>query len=84
MIAPVREIDSPASVHMHHTESVDPTLVVWINDLLHDLLGWGPWTFVAVLGIAIVLIPLWLIYTSLKNQAEADEDSEWDEALPDD
>ncbi len=84
MIAPVREIDSPASVHMHHTESVDPTLVVWINDLLHDLLGWGPWTFVVVLGIAIVLIPLWLIYTSLKNQAAADEHAEWDEALPDD
>ena len=55
-------------VEMHHSESVDPTLAEWINDLLHDLLGWGPWTFVVVLGVAIVAVPLWLIYTSLKNQ----------------
>ena len=54
---------------MHHTESVDPTLAKWINDLLHDLLGWGPWTFIVVLGIAIVFIPIWLIYNAAKHPA---------------
>ena len=46
-----------------------PTLAKWINDLLHDLLGWGPWTFIVVLGIAIVLIPIWLIYNAAKHPA---------------
>ena len=72
MFAPFKPTDSPVTVEMHHSESVDPTLASWINDLLHDLLGWGPWTFVVVLGIAIVAIPLWLIYTSIKNQRMSD------------
>ena len=77
MHAPVTEIASSVSVHMHHSESVDPTLATWINDLLHDLLGWGPWTFVVVFGIAIVLIPAWLIYTALRHpdvREESDAD----------
>ena len=73
MHAPVTEIGSSVTVHMHHSESVDPTLAAWINDLLHDILGWGPWTFVVVLGIAIALIPAWLIYTALRHADVRDE-----------
>ena len=73
MHIPLVKLDPPVSVHAHHTESVDPTLAGWINDLLHDLLGWGPWTFVIVLGIAIVLIPLWIIYNAVKHPADEDE-----------
>ena len=73
MHAPIHVPDDSISVHMHHTESVDPTLAQWVNDLLHDILGWGPWTFVAVLGIAIVLIPVWLIYTALRHSDVRDE-----------
>ena len=73
MLIPIVELDPQVSVHAHHTESVDPTLAEWINNLLHDLLGWGPWTFVVVLGIAIVLIPVWLIYNAVKHPAIEDE-----------
>ena len=73
MRAPVYEPDAASSVLMHHSESVDPTLAQWINDLLHDLLGWGPWTFIVVLGLAIVLIPIWLIYNAAKHPAIDDE-----------
>lgn len=73
MRAPVLDPDVPNSVLMHHSESVDPALAQWINDLLHDLLGWGPWTFIAVLGIAIILIPVWLIYNAVKHPAVDDE-----------
>ncbi len=73
-----KEIGPSVSVHMHHTESVDPTLAGWINDLLHDLLGWGPWTFVVVFGLAIVAVPIWLIYMSLRNGPAVD-DAEGDE-----
>ena len=79
MFAPVKEIGPSATVQMHHTESVDPTLAGWISDLLHELLGWGPWTFVVVFGLAIIAIPIWLIYNSLRNppisdDVETDED----------
>ncbi len=77
MYIPTVGIDAPKAVQMHHTESVDPTLVSWINDLLHDLLGWGPWTFVVVFGILIVIIPIWLIYTALRHP-ETGVDSEND------
>lgn len=73
MRKPVFEPDDSTSVLMHHSEAVDSTLAQWINDLLNDLLGWGPWTFVIVLGIAIVLIPLWLIYNAIKHPAIDDE-----------
>jgi hypothetical protein len=79
MHAPIFDLNAPVSVHAHHTESVDPTLAGWINDLLHDILGWGPWTFVVVLGIAIVAVPLWLIcnafrHTSAESESEANDD----------
>ncbi len=60
------------SVLMHHTESVDPTLVRWIQHLLDDLLGWGPWTFIVVIGVAIIVVPLWLIFTTLQSRRAAD------------
>ncbi len=73
MHVPIVEIDLPVGVHTHHTESVDPTLAQWINDLLHDLLGWGPWAFVVVFGIVIVAIPVWLIINALRHPPIDDE-----------
>ena len=79
MRLPTKIPGDSVSVQMHHTESVDPTLAAWINDLLKDLLGWGPWTFVVVLGIAIVVIPIWLIVSAMRHpdlgeEAETDAD----------
>ncbi len=68
----VDEVSSALSVHTHHSEGVDPTLAGWIRDLLDSLLGWGPWTFVVVFGIAIAVVPLWLIYTAIKHPPETE------------
>ncbi len=79
MHLPIVELDPRNLVDMHHTESVDPTLAEWINNLLHDLLGWGPWTFVVVLGIAITAIPAWLIYSALRNPDGREDSNSVDE-----
>ena len=79
MHLPIVETDTSDSVHMHHSESVDPTLAQWINNLLHELLGWGPWTFVVVLGIAITAIPVWLIYSALRHPDVQEESNESDD-----
>lgn len=79
MHLPIVELDTRDAVHMHHTESVDPTLAQWINTLLHDLLGWGPWTFVVVLGIAIAAIPVWLIYSALRHLGAHEESDDSNE-----
>lgn len=79
MHLPIVELDTSDSVHMHHSESVDPTLAQWINNLLHDLLGWGPWTFVVVLGIAIAAIPVWLIYSALRHPDGHEESNDSDD-----
>ena len=79
MHIPMHEVNDAVTVHMHHSEAVDPTLASWINDLMHDLLGWGPWTFVVVFGLVILLIPLWLIYDALRNpEMQDDAESESD------
>tara|TARA_B100000315_G_scaffold257171_1_gene305112 strand:+ start:684 stop:917 length:234 start_codon:yes stop_codon:yes gene_type:complete len=46
------------SLSRHHGESVDPDLFERIKDLLDSVLGVGPWTIVAGLGVLILLMPL--------------------------
>lgn len=41
-----------------HQGDADPTLLGWIKDQLDHLLGLGPWTVVALLGVLLVLMPL--------------------------
>ncbi len=47
------------SVAAHHGEA-DPRLLVWIKDLLDQLIGLGPWTVVALIGVLILAMPIGL------------------------
>ncbi len=45
------------SLPFHHGEPTDPTLLEWITDKLHELVGLGPWPVVVILGVLIVSVP---------------------------
>ncbi len=44
-----------------HQGDADPTLLGWIKDQLDHLLGLGPWTMVALLGLLLLLLPVSLV-----------------------
>jgi hypothetical protein len=44
-----------------HQGEADPTLLGWIKDQLDHLLGLGPWTVVALLGLLLLLAPASLV-----------------------
>ncbi len=44
-----------------HDGTADPTLLGWIKDQLDHLLGLGPWTVVALLGLLLLVMPLSLV-----------------------
>lgn len=41
----------------HHGEAADPDLLRWIKGVLDQLVGTGPWTVVALLGLLVLAIP---------------------------
>lgn len=55
-------------VLLHHSETVDPTLVQWMRDLLGHLFGSGTWPIVVFLGAVIVVIPVWLMLAAARRQ----------------
>ena len=46
------------SIASHHNEPADPNLIQWIKDRLDQVLGLGPWTVVAIIGLFIFLMPV--------------------------
>ena len=42
----------------HHGEPGDPVLLQWINDQINAILGLGDFAMVAILGAAVVAIPI--------------------------
>ena len=56
-----------------HQGDADPTLLGWIKDQLDHLLGLGPWTVVALLGLLVVLMPLTVVGLYLVQQRRAGE-----------
>ena len=55
-------------VLLHHSETVDPTLVQWMRDLLGHFWGFGTWPIVVLLGAVIVVIPLWLMVSAARRR----------------
>lgn len=45
-------------VLLHHSESVDPTLLAWIRDQIDAVLGGAPPILVIGLGALIVAVPV--------------------------
>ena len=52
---------------LHHSESIDPTLIDWIRHEIDAILGLEPVTIVIVLGAVIVAFPL-LLAVLVKRQ----------------
>lgn len=50
-----------ASVTAHHGDSANPDLLVWIKQRLDDLADLGPWLVVALIGLVILAIPIFLV-----------------------
>lgn len=55
---------------LHHTETVDPTLVRWMRDLFGHLLDTRAWPIIVFLGAMIVVMPLWLISATLRRRRQ--------------
>tara|TARA_B100000745_G_scaffold208320_1_gene137771 strand:+ start:1846 stop:2037 length:192 start_codon:yes stop_codon:yes gene_type:complete len=41
----------------HHGEA-DPELLIWIKDLLDQMVGMSPWTIVIAIGLVLIAIPI--------------------------
>jgi len=41
----------------HHGEA-DPELLIWIKDLLDQILGMSPWMIVIAIGLFLIAIPI--------------------------
>lgn len=59
-------------VLLHHSETVDPTLVQWMRDLLGHVWGLGTWPIIVFLGAVIVVIPLWLIASAARRSRKGE------------
>ena len=62
------------SLALHHGEAADPELLQWIKDLMDQILGLGPWTIVAFVGLLIVAFPTALVlFYVLQNRRPGSE-----------
>jgi hypothetical protein len=52
---------------LHHSESIDPTLLDWIRHEIDSIFGLGPLTLVALLGALIVTFPVVLMLSARRH-----------------
>ena len=55
-------------VLLHHGESADPELLIWIKNVLDHIFGGGPWLAIALLGSIICVMPLLVILVYLTQR----------------
>ncbi len=59
----------------HQSGAADPELLHWIKEKLDDIFGAGPWVVVAVMGLLIIAIPVFVVVFYLvqaKRRSAAD------------
>lgn len=49
----------------HQSDAADPELIHWIKERLDQIFGSGPWAVVAVMGLVIVAIPVFVVVVYL-------------------
>ncbi|MDA1128093.1 MAG: hypothetical protein O2913_05265 [Chloroflexi bacterium] len=49
----------------HSGDAADPELIHWIKERLDQIFGPGPWAVVAVMGLAIFAIPVFVVVVYL-------------------
>lgn len=45
----------------HHDDIPDPAFMEWLQIQLTHLIGWGPWTIVALIGALVLALPVGLV-----------------------
>ena len=55
-------------VILHHSESVDPTLMQWIRERIDHIFGLGASTIVVALGILRVVFPIALVWLARRRR----------------
>jgi hypothetical protein len=53
---------------LHHSESIDPTLLDWIRHEIDSILGVGPPVIVVVLGALIAAFPIALAFAARRQR----------------
>ena len=53
---------------LHHSETIDPTLVRWMRELMLHIFDFGAWPVIIFLGAVIVVIPIWLMVSSARRR----------------
>ena len=67
-------VASSLGLLLHHSESVNPTLVEWIKDKIDDIFGLGPATIVVILGALTLAFPIGLMALALRRARRARSD----------
>ena len=49
----------------HQSDVADPELIHWIKERLDQIFGTGPWVVVAVMGLIIISIPVFVVVVYL-------------------
>ncbi|MCH8799543.1 MAG: hypothetical protein IH963_01400 [Chloroflexi bacterium] len=72
----------------HQGDAADPELLHWIKERLDQIFGSGPWVVVAVMGLIILSIPVFVVvvYFMQANRRSAavplDQDGQEHERAP--
>ena len=61
---------TPLAVPLHHSEAGDPVLFQWIRHRLDELIALDPVVIVALLGTAIIAVPviILLLYAAQRRR----------------
>ncbi|MDA0262933.1 MAG: hypothetical protein O3A93_02610 [Chloroflexi bacterium] len=59
----------------HQGDAADPELVHWIKTKLDSLFGTGPWVVVALMGLVIIAIPLFIVAAYLLQGKRRSEEA---------
>ena len=72
----------------HQGDAADPELLHWIKERLDQIFGSGPWVVVAVMGLIILSIPVFVVVVDFMqaNRRSAavplDQDGQEQERVP--
>ena len=55
---------------LHHSDPVDPTLMLWIQEKLEDILGSSSHIILIVVCLTIIIFPVFIIVKAIIHQIQ--------------